>query len=296
MQDRQSHWRAVFTICWVLGLASGCGDDGTLDPDSESDPDATFFDDGGTAPIVDAGPPPTPGSCEEIAATFQTLGSANADLADPVVSASCADDVVTVLSNGIPDFPYIATSPGDPRAADYEFVFPATPTAAAATTDIPIIGPIGVAVNGIPIYGPTEGAGGDVQSMPGGFVECGGHNGPTGYHYHLFLATGSDACRFSPEDGRVLYGYAFDGYPIYGGFDYTSSYELTDESLFATDTWAAHSYVEGSGDLDECNGLTDADGNYAYYATDAFPYLLGCFRGEPTDNGPDDAGGPGMMR
>ena len=54
---------------------------------------------------------------------------------------------------------------------------------------------------------------------------------------------------------------------------------MTDESLFATDTWAAHTYVAGAGDLDECNGLTDADGNYAYYTTDTFPYIIGCYSG-----------------
>ena len=54
---------------------------------------------------------------------------------------------------------------------------------------------------------------------------------------------------------------------------------MSTESLFATDTWAAHTYVEGSGDLDECNGLTDDAGNYAYYTTDTFPYVLGCYTG-----------------
>ncbi|OWY62084.1 hypothetical protein B7486_60315, partial [cyanobacterium TDX16] len=54
----------------------------------------------------------------------------------------------------------------------------------------------------------------------------------------------------------------------------------TDESLFASDTWSAHSYVEGSGDLDECNGTVLEDGSYAYFTTDEFPYVLGCYRGE----------------
>lgn len=49
--------------------------------------------------------------------------------------------------------------------------------------------------------------------------------------------------------------------------------------MLASDTWAAHSYVEGVGSLDQCNGRTDADGNYAYYTTDNFPYILGCFQG-----------------
>ena len=306
MHKLRTHWRTTLAICAILGMTA-CGDDdlvtdagptttdsgptidtGPQQEDSGPSQDAGTRDAGGTDSMV------VPGSCEEITAAFVTLGSANADLPEPMVSATCADGVVTVTSNSIPDFPYIGTSPGNPSEFVTDYVFPATPTVAATTTEIPIVGPIGVAVNGVPIYGPTEGPGGDVNSRPGGFVECGGHNGPTGYHYHLFGVTGSDTCRFSEADGQVLFGYAFDGYPIYGGYEYTSSYELTDESLFATDTWAAHTYVEGSGDLDECNGLTDADGNYAYYATDNFPYFLGCFRGVATANGPE-AGMMGMM-
>ncbi len=228
-----------------------------------------------------------------------TLGSANDDLPDPELSVTCEGDTMIVRSNQIPDFPYIETSPGNPREFDVEFEIPVAPVDAAETTAVPLIGPVGVAINGIPIYGPTEGAGGDVMALGGGFTECGGHNGPGGYHYHTFDVTGSDTCRFSEEEasaGHVLYGYALDGYPIYSGnFQFSSSYELTDESQFATDTWSAHTYVEGSGDLDECNGRFDEDGNYAYYTTDTFPYILGCFRGEVTVEGGGGMMGGGMM-
>ena len=236
-------------------------------------------------------------TCEQIATKFVTKGSANPDLADPQVSATCEDDTVTVSANGIPDFPYIATSPGVPEANDVDYVFPATPMVADEVTAIPIVGEVGVAINGVPIYGPTEGPGGDVKARPGGFTECGGHNGPTGYHYHLFDVTGSDACLFSESDieaAPVLFGYALDGYPIFSGNTrYTSSWFLSDESLFATDTWSAHTYSEGSGDLDQCNGRFDEDGNYAYYTTEEFPYVLGCFRGEVTlPTATDNGGGP----
>lgn len=258
-------------------VASGSGDVGTADP-GESDGDVSAA------------------SCDDVAATFQTAGSANADLPDPEVAATCDDDVVVVTSNGIPDFPYIETSPGTPNATDLEFSFPVNPVVADEPSDVPALGPLGVALNGVPIYGQAEGTGGDVMSLGGGFTECGGHNGPTGYHFHTFDVTGTDACMFSEaeaQEGPVLFGYAFDGYPIYGAtFQYTSSYELTDESLFATDTWSAHTYVEGSGDLDECNGLTDENGQYAYYATETFPYTVGCFRGEVDAAVSEGQGGP----
>ena len=43
-------------------------------------------------------------------------------------------------------------------------------------------------------------------------------------------------------------------------------------------------YVEGSGDLDECNGRVGVtpefpDGIYHYYATDSYPYLQRCVKG-----------------
>ncbi|MFK7989568.1 MAG: YHYH protein [Sandaracinaceae bacterium] len=269
----------------VMGLLAGLASTGC--DDSMIAADADVADDGGGV---------VTGDCEERAATFQTLGSANPDLAEPMVSATCVDGTLVVTSNQIPDFPYIETSPGDPREQDLEFEIPSAPAMAAATTDVPLLGALGVAINGIPIFGPTEGAGGDVLALGGGFAECGGHNGPSGYHFHTFDVNGSDACRFSEAEasaGSVLFGYALDGYPIYSGnFQYTSSYQLTDESLFATDTWGAHTYVEGHGDLDQCNGRTDADGNYAYYTTDTFPYVLGCFRGEVTIEEPGGGGPP----
>lgn len=281
--------------------ATGCpaDDDTNLAADSattDTTSDATTPDGGGDQGGSDEG-------CESIAAKFQTLGSANDNLVDPMVTAVCVDGNLVITANAIPDFPYIETSPGQPREQDVEYTIPATPTVADTTTAIPELGPLGVAVNGIPIFGPTEGGGGDVMALGDGFSECGGHNGPSGYHYHTFDVTGSDACRWSVAQasaGHILFGYAFDGYPIYSGnFQFQSSYELTDASLFDTDTWGAHTYVEGAGDLDECNGRTDADGNYGYYTTDAFPYVMGCYRGVVADieiggGGPPGGGPPGQ--
>ena len=225
----------------------------------------------------------TASSCEDVGALFATRGSANADLADPEVSATCDGDDIVITSNGIPDYTYIETSPGQPAAQNLAFTIPFVPEMADSLTAVPLLGTAAVAINGVPIYGPTEGTGGDVLSLVGALSEFGSHNGPTGFHIHLLGSSESTDCLYSPEElaaGPQLVGYAFDGYPIYSGNGiYDSSWELTDESLFATDTWAAHTYVAGSGDLDECNGLTDADGNYAYYTTDTFPYIIGCYSG-----------------
>lgn len=271
--------RFLLPILLLLALAaSACGDDTAVDSTAVSDPTTSIATTLATAETA-AGLT----SCADIAAAFATSGSANADLPDPQVDAVCDDDTVVITSNGIPDYTYIETSPGTPAAGDLTFTIPATPTVAEETTDVPALGSAAVAVNGVPIYGPTEGQGGDVLSLVGALSECGSHNGPTGFHMHLLGTSETTDCLYSADEvasGPQLVGYAFDGYPIYtGNGTYESSWELTDESLFATDTWNAHTYVEGSGDLDECNGLTDADGNYAYYTTDTFPYVLGCYTG-----------------
>ncbi len=235
--------------------------------------------------------------CEAIAALFEAGPSVNPNLADPESSATCDAETVTITSNGIPDYTYIQTSPGDPTAQDYEWTIPASPVAADEPTAVAMLGPIAVALNGVPIYGATEGTGGDVLSLEGALSECGSHNGPTGFHIHIVSTSELTDCLFSPvevETAPQLVGYSFDGYPIYTGNDqFTSSWQLTDESLFASDTWSAHSFVEGSGDLDQCNGRTDVDGNYAYYTTDTFPYTLGCYSGVVDETLAAGAGAPG---
>lgn len=263
---------AVVALVTVTGCSGGSSSDDA--PTSTADSTAADTAAGATAAGL---------TCAETAALFVTRGSANADLADPEVSATCEGDEVAVTSNGIPDYTYVETSPGSPNAADYSFTIPAAPTKADEVTDVPDLGIAAVALGGVPIYGPTEGTGGDVNSLEGALSACGSHNGPTGFHIHQILSSADTDCLFTPAEVAEtpqLVGYALDGYPIYTGADqYESSWELTDESLFATDTWAAHSYVEGSGDLDQCNGRTDADGNYAYYTTTTFPYVIGCYTG-----------------
>ncbi len=224
-----------------------------------------------------------PQNCADIAELFVAGPATNPELAEPAVAGTCSGDILTVRSNGIPSYTYVETSPGAPRAQDYAFAIPTSPVADEAVTAIPRLGPAGVTLGGIPIYGPTEGTGGDVASLDGALSECGSHNGPTGFHMHLVGTSDSTDCIFTPTEVAAepqLLGYAFDGYPIYTGNDqFSSSWELSDPSLFATDTWAAHSFVKDLGDLDACNGRTDEAGRYAYYTTDSFPYVLGCFRG-----------------
>lgn len=122
------------------------------------------------------------------------------------------------------------------------------------------------------------------------------HAQPDGtYHYH-----GSPVAMFTDNndsDSPVI-GFAADGFPIFGSYfddqsnirKATSSYRLksgnrptgsgdpggTYDGAFRDD----YEYVEGLGDLDECNGMKLND-VYGYYITDTYPYVLACFKGTP---------------
>jgi len=122
------------------------------------------------------------------------------------------------------------------------------------------------------------------------------HAQPDGtYHYH-----GSPIALFDDSDNQdsPVVGFSADGFPIFGSnFDdqgtvrkALSSYRLKSgnrpsgvgepgdvyDGTFRDD----YEYVEGAGDLDECNGML-VNGVYGYYITHDYPYILACFSGSP---------------
>ena len=125
------------------------------------------------------------------------------------------------------------------------------------------------------------------------------------YHYHgVPVGMLSEAAR----DGKQMQmiGWAADGFPVYARYGFPKagimfgdlklmqpSYRMKaspDEGRPSTDIvpmgafqqdWE---YVEGLGDLDECNGRFGStpefpEGVYHYYATDAYPYVQRCVKG-----------------
>ncbi len=131
------------------------------------------------------------------------------------------------------------------------------------------------------------------------------------YHYHgdiVGLAEDEDGTRHSG-----IYGFAGDGFPIYYKYGYVtadesssgvkellSSYRLKSGTRTGTGTSGKdypsgsydgtyiqdYEFVEGLGDLDECNGRTGAtpefpDGTYYYVITSDFPVTPNCFAGTP---------------
>ena len=126
------------------------------------------------------------------------------------------------------------------------------------------------------------------------------------YHYHG-MPEGFISLQGGSSSTMTLIGWAADGFPIYARYGYsdandadsalkvvTGSYELVTEAnssrpstdIYSLGTFAQDwEYVEGSGDLDECNGRVGVtpefpDGIYHYYATDTYPYFQRCVKGE----------------
>ena len=124
------------------------------------------------------------------------------------------------------------------------------------------------------------------------------HTQPGGlYHYH-----GNPLALFDPEEtdqGSPVIGFAADGFPIYGPhyLDSATGQMLTAKSGYTLKS-GSRPETEGSpggtydgtyvqdyeftkaGTLDECNGMT-VDGQYGYYVTNDYPYVMGCYSGSP---------------
>ena len=129
------------------------------------------------------------------------------------------------------------------------------------------------------------------------------------YHYHGMPE--SLLSELGNGEAMTLVGWAADGFPVYARYGYseamdassdikviTGSYQLKDtpdENRPATDLYEMgsftqdYTYVEGSGDLDECNGRFGVtpefpEGIYHYYVTDSYPFMTRCVKGEVTVN------------
>ena len=209
---------------------------------------------------------------------------AGSNYAKPKVSASCTNGTLTVTSNGMIGYSFVAKTPNALREQAYTWKVTTSPKVAASATSIKTqLGTVAFTVSGIPIFGPMEGpvpqqeAFGD--PVHNNLLDsCKGHTGYNGdYHYHAILAINS--CYLD----ETIIGYANDGFPIYSnpGYTYTSGYKMTGNPK--SNSWNAYTYQSGGANtLDECNGRTDESGNYRYYITETFPYIIGCYKGTPT--------------
>jgi hypothetical protein len=124
------------------------------------------------------------------------------------------------------------------------------------------------------------------------------HTQPDGsYHYH-----GNPNALFDDSpgpEGSPVIGFAADGFPIYGSYfvdpdsgelrKAVSGYTLRQGERPESDVDPGGAfdglYVDdweftGAGDLDRCNGMM-VDGQYGYYVTDSYPWIIGCHSGTP---------------
>ncbi|MCB9764919.1 MAG: YHYH protein [Alphaproteobacteria bacterium] len=217
-----------------------------------------------------------------------SLGSADCPQADAFTGAdaSCDGDHLDIESDGLPEYAYDDVSGMGLTAQDHAWSIPLAPALLDTPRELPLVGEIGVTVEGLPISPPNDGpAWGYGDPLAEGRLDaCGGHTGMAGdYHVHA-----PGACA-DTTPGAVI-GYALDGHPIVtpwvcGDDDCVTKHKVASSWQQTTpaerNPWYAWSFVEGSGDLDRCNGMTLDDGTYAYVATDGFPYGPGCFVAEP---------------
>ncbi len=147
-----------------------------------------------------------------------------------------------------------------------------------------------------------------------GADEHNAHTQPGGlYHYH-----GGPNAMFDDNpsaEGSPVIGFAADGFPIYGSYFFDIDTGSVRKAVSGYTVKAGSRSLEGTavtppgdysgmynqdwewtdaGDLDACNGMV-VDGQYGYYVTDSYPWVLACLSGTPDDSFVNSSagGGPG---
>ncbi len=219
-----------------------------------------------------------------------------------IVSVTYNGQEKCINSNGVPshkigNFP----TKGNPhrfKPQNIKFCFSLNPKKLSKASDRARVS--GVTLTGIPIrpgtadwYDPNSRRGHSKNSSSGWKLEAitpekklfgldanNAHVDKRGlYHYH-----GVNGNLFS--SGSTQIGYAADGFEIHYLRQIRSSYQLRSGNR-KTMPFGRHDgaykqdyiFVKGSGNLDECNGMT-LQGKYVYFATDKFPFFPRCHWGK----------------
>lgn len=149
------------------------------------------------------------------------------------VTISFDGDEITIESNGVPNHtspywdssnslyinPVVADagqmSPGIINEGSYTLTVSASPGLASSSSATGL-GAIGIAVTGTPIFNDEEGPNVALsENVASGFDYAGGHNGPTGYHYHLESQDVPENTTLSHDDEKLV-GILQDGFLLYG--------------------------------------------------------------------------------
>lgn len=169
-------------------------------------------------------------------------------------------------SAGRPEVDNACLSAATDETVEITLRIPTTPVMATAPTDLSTVAKVGIALDGVPIFADAPSVL-DTGHMPA-LDTCGGHIDPGGwYHWHA-TATDIDvvfdhahvdaSCDSQNQSSSALFGYAFDGFAMYG----------TTEADGSAPT-----------DLDQCNGHVGETGEYHYHSTTEFPNLPPCLVG-----------------
>lgn len=225
-----------------------------------------------------------------------------------------------IKANGLPDHaPGQFPNRGNPNvvaAQSYNYRVPVQPQANAQFTRL-VMHPFGIALNGV-VFDPGAAewwqmdprSGWTLDPISGsqklGLDRHNAHVQPSGaYHYHG-MPTGLVEKLTSGKEKVAQVGWAADGFPIYGPWDYSdaqstnsavkrmkSSYRLREGTRasgpggkFDGSYVEDFEFVKGAGDLDEANGRFGVtpefpQGTYHYVVTDDFPFIPRQFRGTP---------------
>ena len=242
------------------------------------------------------------------------------------VTITVDGETISITGNGIPDhetgtFPN-SGNPNAISAQDVAVTLARTATYVGEPTSIKVFG---ISLGGVPFDPGTAerdpSTGTPIEAFNSGVFNAGedfnnAHVQPDGtYHYHGIPTSLAD---LGGATHGTLVGFAADGFPVYTLFGYdvpgdansavralSSSWQLRDGERAAGEPEGAYNgdytsdfvFVEGSGDLDECNGLFTVtpdfpEGTYAYFITDDFPYIPRCVMGQITMEGVLTQGGP----
>lgn len=249
-----------------------------------------------------------------------TVASDSAGQTEVEITETGSTRVVT--GNGLPThlvgrFPN-SRNPYEITEQRVSLTMPLYPESTGRTTELPFGWTFGVSIDGV-VFDPlaAEYWAGDPKSgwsynaLGGafslGFDENHAHVQPSGaYHYHGVPVGLLDLSGWVSDAHSPLIGYAADGFPIYaltGTIDgevamMTSSYQLiSGDRPGGSEPDGAHDgtfnedyeYVEGSGNLDRCNGAMTVsdeypDGTYAYFITEDYPVIPRCWVGTPDES------------
>jgi len=126
------------------------------------------------------------------------------------------------------------SNPNTPADMKYIFKFPLTPSAATTKTNVPF-GHIGILLNGVSIYNADDGQSYNSLGVwrrnafifeGSSFDSCKGHADVSQeYHHHVNPKCFYDNTQTTAHS--PILGFAFDGYPIYGPYGYSTATDST---------------------------------------------------------------------